>query len=418
MLDVVRFEDPEVAVILAQEKQRQQRTLNMIASENSAPVAIMEAESSLFTNKAAEGYPGRRFHAGCQYTDAIESLALQRAKNLFQAEHVNVQPHSGVNANMAVYFAVLKVGDPILSMKLDHGGHLSHGAAMSLTGHCYQFRHYGVRRETELIDYEEVRSLAKAHQPKMIVGGASSYPRLIDFAALREIADEVGAYLLIDMAHIAGLVAAGIIPSPVPYADFVTFTTYKTLMGGRGGMILCKKAYSAKIDRAIFPGTQGTPAVQSIAAKAVCFQRAMSPEFRQIQAQIVANAHRFAQALHTAGYRLVTGGTDNHLVLIDLRGTGLKGNTAEALLEKIGILTNKNVVPYDPESPMITSGLRFGTPALTTRGLKEPEMDRIAAIVHQAFRQPDNSDLLGQLCAEVREICEAFPLYSELDGIS
>ncbi len=359
MLDVVRFDDPEVAVILAQEKQRQQRTLNMIASENSAPVAIMEAESSLFTNKAAEGYPGRRFHAGCQYTDAIESLAIQRAKNLFQAEHVNVQPHSGVNANMAVYFAVLKVGDPILSMKLDHGGHISHGAAMSLTGHCYQFRHYGVHRETELIDYEEVRSLAKAHQPKMIVGGASSYPRLIDFAALREIADEVGAYLLIDMAHIAGLVAAGIIPSPVPYADFVTFTTYKTLMGGRGGMILCKKL--SKNRSRDFPGTQG-PAVQSIAAKAVVFNAPCHRSFGKFKCKL-SRMHNAAQALHTAGYRLVTGGTDNHLVLIDLRGTGLKGNTAEALLEKIGILTNKNV-SYDPESPMVSQRLTLRNPGI------------------------------------------------------
>lgn len=414
MIQTLRFEDPEVAAILSHEIQRQQQTLDMIASENSAPLAIMEAEASLFGNKAAEGYPGRRFHAGCQYTDEIETLAIQRAKTLFQAEHANVQPHSGVNANLAVYFAVLNVGDPIVSMKLDHGGHISHGAKMSLTGHCYQFAHYGVNRETEVIDYDEVRALAKAHQPKMIVGGASSYPRLIDFAALREIADETGAYLLIDMAHIAGLVAAGVIPSPVPYSDFVTFTTYKTLMGGRGGVILCKNDYASKVDRAIFPGTQGTPAVQSIAAKAVCFQRAMSKDFRQIQAQIIANAQRFAQVLQEAGYRLVTGGTDNHLVLIDLRGTGLKGNTAEALLEKIGILANKNVVPYDQESPMITSGLRFGTPALTTRGMKETEMGRLAEIVHRAFSHPEDNALHTELQREAQTLCEAFPLYQEL----
>jgi glycine hydroxymethyltransferase len=406
--------DHEVAEIIRGELHRQQWTLDLIAAENIAPLSVIEAGASVFTNKAAEGYPGRRFHAGCEYTDKIEALAINRAKDLFKAEYANVQPHSGVNANMAVYLAVLKIGDPVLSMKLDHGGHISHGAKASLTGHCYRFQHYGVNQETELLDYDELRKMAQSYRPKMIVGGASSYPRLIDYAKLREIADEVGAYLLIDMAHIAGLVAASVIPSPVPYADFVTFTTYKTLMGGRGGMILCKAQYGKKINQAIFPGVQGTPYVQMIAAKAVCFKNAMSEAFRTIQQQTVINARRFCQALQAYGYRIVSGGTDNHLALIDLRNKGLKGNFAEAMLERIGVMTNKNVIPYDPESPMITSGLRFGTPALTTRGMKEPEMTQIADIVHQALSNPENESVLKQLQARVKTLCEAFPIYQEL----
>lgn len=414
MNNTLSLHDPEVADLLQGELERQKWTLDMIAAENIAPPDILATGASVFTNKAAEGYPGKRFHAGCEYTDRIETLAVTRAKDLFQADHANVQPHCGVNANMAVYFAVLKIGDPILSMKLDHGGHLSHGAKMSLTGHCYHFTHYGVHRETELIDYDEVRVLAKTCRPKMIVGGASSYPRLIDYKLLRDIADDVGAYLLIDMAHIAGLVAAGVIPSPVPYADFVTFTTYKTLMGGRGGVILCKAQYGNKVDRAIFPGVQGTPAVQMMAAKAVCFKHALTERFRTIQRQILVNAQQFCQALQTRGYRAVTGGTDNHLVLLDLRNTQLKGNAAEAVLEKIGLLANKNVIPYDPESPMVTSGLRFGTPALTTRGMREPEMENVADIVHLALSHPDDEMALSQLRQRVHAFCEKFPIYQEL----
>ena len=414
-MKTLRIIDPEVADILQGELQRQRLTLDLIAAENTASCAILEAGASVFTNKAAEGYPGKRFHAGCEYTDQIEALAIKRAKELFQAEYANVQPHSGVNANMAVYLAVLQLGDPVLSMKLDHGGHISHGAKASLTGHCYQFTHYGVNCATESIDYDEARRLAQTSRPKMIVGGASSYPRLIDYTKLREIADEVGAYLLIDMAHIAGLVAAEVIPSPVPHADFVTFTTYKTLMGGRGGMILSKAQYGKKVDQAIFPGVQGTPYMQMIAAKAVCFQQAKAEPFRAIQRQTIANAQHFCRALQTYGYRLVSGGTDNHLALVDLRSSGLKGHAAEALLERIGILANKNVIPDDPESPLVTSGLRFGTPALTTRGLKEPEMAQIADIVHQAFCHHQNESVLSQLQQQVKALCEAFPIYQELD---
>lgn len=413
-MNFLQNDDPEVAGIFQNELQRQQLTLDMIAAENIAPLSIIETGASVFTNKAAEGYPGKRFHAGCKYTDEIEALAIKRAKELFKAEYANVQPHSGVNANMAIYFAVLKIGDPVLSMKLSHGGHISHGAKASLTGHCYQFTHYGVNQETELIDYDEVLKLARRCGPKMIVGGASSYPRLIDYKKLREIADSVGACLLIDMAHIAGLVAASVIPSPVPYADFVTFTTYKTLMGGRGGVILCKELYGQKVDQAIFPGVQGTPAVQLIAAKAVCFQNARSEAFRTFQQQIITNAKQFCRVLQSYGYRLVTGGTDNHLALIDLRNKGLKGNVAESILEQIGIMANKNVIPYDPENPVVTSGLRFGTPALTTRGMKEPEMERIAEIVHNALSNSDNETILKQLHVQVRDLCEAFPIYQEL----
>lgn len=414
MFNSLRRDDPDVATIIDAEVQRQKSTLNMIAAENSAPLSVVEAGASLFTNKAAEGYPGKRFHTGCAHTDQIETLAVQRVKNLFKAEHANVQPNSGVNANLAVYFSALKLGDPVLSMKLDHGGHLSHGAKVSLTGHCYQFTHYGVSEETERIDYDEVLSLAKRCQPKMIIGGASSYPRLIEYEKLREIADEVGTYLHIDMAHIAGLVAAGTIPSPVPHADFVTFTTYKTLMGGRGGVILCKEKYRKKIDAAVFPGVQGTSAIQLIAAKAVCFKNAMSEKFREIQAQIIANAVCFGHTLQSYGYRLVTGGTDNHLVLVDLRNTSLKGNAAELILERIGILTNKNVIPYDPESPAVTSGLRFGTSALTTRGMKEAEMEHIAKMVHKALHTYGDESELQQLQGQVQDLCEAFPLYQEL----
>jgi glycine hydroxymethyltransferase len=413
-MNMLQNADPEVADIIQGELDRQKFTLDMIAAENIAPVSIIEAEASVFTNKAAEGYPGRRFHAGCEYTDKIEILAVNRAKDLFKAEYANVQPHSGVNANIAVYFAMLKIGDPVLSMKLDHGGHISHGAKASLTGHCYQFAHYGTNKETELIDYDEVLKLAKNCRPKMIIGGASSYPRLIDYKKLQEIANDVGAYLLIDMAHIAGLVAAGVIPSPVPHADFVTFTTYKTLMGGRGGVILCKDKYGKKVDQAIFPGVQGTPAVQMIAAKAVCFQNACSEEFRKIQHQIVTNAKQLCRALQAYDYRLVTGGTDNHMALVDLRNKGLKGNVAESALERIGIMANKNVIPHDPENPMITSGLRFGTPALTTRRMKKPEMDRVAEIVNKALTNPDNKSVLQQLQQEVKALCQAFPIYQDL----
>ncbi len=372
-MSFLKNDDPEVYALIESETHRLGETLDLIAAESLPPHSILEAQGSSFAIKAAEGYPGRRFHAGCVHGDTLESLAIDRAKRLFGAEHANVQPHSGVSANLAVYFSVLKPGDRVLAMKLSHGGHLSHGDRASMTSRCFEFRHYGVNPETERIDYEALEAMALEFKPRMIVAGASSYPRLIDYERIADIARKIGAYLLVDMAHIAGLVAAGVIPSPVPHSDFVTFTTYKTLMGGRGGVILCKEEFAKKIDQSIFPGCQGTPALNMVAAKAVCFGRALKPEFVRLQRQIVDNAVAMARRLAGFGYRLVTGGTDNHLVLFEVTGKGLTGDVAEAVLEAVGIVVNRNVVPREGEDPLRPSGVRLGATAISARGMGEEE---------------------------------------------
>jgi glycine hydroxymethyltransferase len=406
----LKNDDPEVARLIQRENSRQLMTLNMIAAENTAPLSVLEALGSAFNNKTAEGYPGRRYHTGCEVADELERLAVDRAKALFGAEHANVQPHSGVNANLAIYQAVLQPGDSLLSMKLSHGGHLSHGDPASITGRFYRFKHYGVRSDTERLDYDEVRDLALKHRPRMIVAGASSYPRLIDYASFRSIADEVSAYFLVDMAHIAGLVAARVIPSPVPHADFVTFTTYKTMMGPHGGIILCKEKHAKKIDRAIFPGTQGTPTLSLVAAKAVSLKLAATSQFVKIQEITFNNAKILAETLKDKGYRPVTGGTDNHMVLIDLRSKGLKGDTAERVLEEVGILVNRNLIPYDPESTQVTSGLRLGTPGITVRGMEEGEVNQIALLIDQVLSCPKDESVKDKVRNEVKSLCHRFPL--------
>lgn len=406
----IENDDPVVAGLLKKERERQAWTLSLIAAENTAPESVLEAMGSAFNNKTAEGYPGRRYHTGCQLLDELEQLAIERAKALFGAEHANVQPHSGVNANLAVYGATLKPGGTLLSMKLSHGGHLSHGDAASLTGRIYQSFHYGVNPDTERLDYDQIRDLARTHRPAMLVAGASSYPRLIDYAALRTIADEVSALLLVDMAHIAGLVAARVIPSPVPHADFVTFTTYKTLIGPHGGVILCKKPFASKIDRSIFPGTQGTSTPSLVAAKAVCFKLAAEAGFARIQARTLRNAKVLAEALAQRGYRPVSGGTDNHMVLIDLRSKGLKGNVAERALEEVGLLVNRNLIPFDPESPQVTSGLRLGAPGLARRGMGEAEIRLVAGLMDQVLSAPSDSTVKEQVGRRVRELCTRFPI--------
>ena len=404
-------DDPEVAQIIKQEEARIENTLDLIAAENHAPRSILEAQGSIFSTKAAEGYPGRRFHAGCLNADELEGLGIERAKQLFGADHANLQPHSGVSANLAVYFSVLKIGDRILSMKLSHGGHLSHGDPSSVTSHCFEFRHYGLNDRTELIDYDEVREVAEAFKPKMIVAGASSYPRLIDYKLMAEIAQSVSAYLLVDMAHIAGLVAAGVIPGPVPHADFVTFTTYKTLRGGRGGVILCKKEHAKKISKTIFPGAQGTPSLNLLAAKAVCFKLAMEPAFKEEQTKTLKNAAVFADEFEKKGYRIVSGGTDNHLILVDLRSKDLTGDIAEKTLESVGIVVNRNVIPGDPERPDITSGIRIGSPGVTSRHMGEIEVARIVDLMDTAMVNRDNSDVLEKVAGEVNNLCRKFPVY-------
>ena len=404
-------DDPEVARIIRDEETRVENTLDLIAAENHAPASILEAQGSIFSLKAAEGFPGNRFHAGCRHADELEQLAISRAKDLFGAEHANVQPHSGVAANLAVYFSVLDIGDRILSMKLSHGGHLSHGDAASMTSKCFDFQHYGLDPETERIDYDAVENIANQFKPRMIIAGASSYPRLIDYARLAEIANSVSAYLLVDMAHIAGLVAAGAIPGPVPHADFVTFTTYKTLRGGRGGVILCKQNHAERIDRAIFPGGQGTPALNFIAAKAVCFHLAASDDFVELQKKTLKNAACFADALAGLGYRIVSGGTDNHLVLIDLRPKGVTGARAEKTLESVGVIVNRNVIPGDPEKPDVTSGIRIGSPAVSSRGMAEPEVQQIARLMDAVMSTNDeNSQILSQVANEVKNLCKKFPV--------
>ena len=412
----ISHDDPAVAALIEKERERQESTLNLIAAENTAPAAVLEALGSSFNNKTAEGYPGRRYHTGCRVTDELEQLAVERAKALFEAGHANVQPHSGVNANLAVYGAVLNPGDKILSMKLSHGGHLSHGDAASITGRIFQASHYGVDPKTERLDYDAIRGLALELRPRMLVAGASSYPRRIDYKALRAIADEVSAYLLVDMAHIAGLVAARVIPSPVPHAHFVTFTTYKTLMGPHGGVILCAADLAKKIDRSIFPGTQGTPTLSLVVAKAVCFRLAATPEFRAVQEGTLRTAALLAAELGATGCRPVSGGTDNHMVLADLRGKGLKGDTAEAALEAAGILCNRNVIPFDPESTLVTSGLRFGTPGISSRGMGTEEVKLIAGWIDRILSKPGDISTQKRVREMVSDLCRRFPLRDRLEG--
>jgi glycine hydroxymethyltransferase len=400
--------DPEVAQILEAEAERQQYTLPLIASENYASVAVRQAQGSVLTNKYSEGYPGKRYYQGNRYIDAVEALAIARAKALFGAEHANVQPHAGSPANLAAYLALLEPGSTLLSMELAQGGHLTHGSPVNFSGRLFRFVHYGVRRDTERIDYDEVRAIARRERPRMIVAGATAYPRTIDFAAFRSIADEVGAYLLVDMAHIAGLVAAGLHPSPVPYAEVVTLTTHKTLRGPRGGMILCRAEFASRIDRAVFPGMQGGPLDHVIAAKAVALREAATPEFRAYQAQVVRNAQALGAGLAARGLRLVSGGTDTHLLLVDLTPLGITGQEAADRCEAAGLIVNKNMIPYDRRKPAQTSGLRLGTPAVTTRGMGEPEMDQIAELLVSAITQPDAANL-ARCRAAVRALCEQFP---------
>lgn len=401
--------DPEVAEAMEKEFDRQQGHIELIASENFVSLAVMEAMGSHLTNKYAEGYPGRRYYGGCEYVDIVEELAINRAKKLFGAEHANVQPHSGAQANMAVYFAVLKPGDTILGMNLAHGGHLTHGSPVNISGTYFNIVPYGVDSETGYIDYQQLRDLALEHKPKLIVAGASAYSRTIDFKKFRDIADEVGAYLMVDMAHIAGLVAAGLHPNPVPYADFVTTTTHKTLRGPRGGMILCKKEYAKAIDKAIFPGTQGGPLMHIIAAKAVCLLEALSPEFKEYQQKIVDNAKALAEALKAEGFALVSGGTDNHLMTIDLRNKNMTGRDAEKILDSVRITTNKNTIPNDPQSPFVTSGIRIGTPAVTTRGMGTEEMKDIAKAISLALEDVESNR--KKVLEIVDDLCNRFPLY-------
>jgi glycine hydroxymethyltransferase len=413
-MEVLKVVDPEVAEAIENELKRQQNHLEMIASENFVSRAVMEAQGSVLTNKYAEGYPGRRYYGGCEFVDVVENLARERAKKLFNAEHVNVQPHSGVQANTAVYFSVLNVGDKVMGMNLAHGGHLTHGSPVNISGKYFNFIPYGVSKETGFLDYEELEALAEQHRPKMIVAGASAYPRIIDFGRIAEIARKVGAYLMVDMAHIAGLVAAGLHPNPVPVSDFVTTTTHKTLRGPRGGMILCKKEYAQAIDKAVFPGIQGGPLMHVIAAKAVCFREADTEEFKKYQEQVVKNAKALAKALMERGYNLVSGGTDNHLILVDLRNKNLTGAEAEKLLDEVGITVNKNAIPYDPEKPNVTSGIRIGTPALTSRGMKESEMEEIAELIDITLSYRDDEIRKAKVIKAVKGLCERFPLYSNI----
>lgn len=407
-------QDPEVAEAIAQEESRQRNKIELIASENFVSRAVMAAQGSVLTNKYAEGYPGRRYYGGCEHVDVVENLALERLKRLFGAEHANVQPHSGAQANTAVYLAILKPGDTVLGMNLSHGGHLTHGSPVNLSGIYYNFVDYGVDPETERIDYDQVAKIAREHKPKLIVAGASAYPRIINFPRLREIADEVGAYFMVDMAHIAGLVAAGLHPNPVPEADFVTSTTHKTLRGPRGGLILCKEKHAKAIDKAVFPGIQGGPLMHVIAAKAVAFGEALKPEFIAYQKQVVENAKVLAEALVDNGFRLVSGGTDNHLILVDVRSKGLTGKEAEAILDEIGITVNKNTIPYDPASPAITSGIRIGTPAVTTRGMGAEGMKKIAEAMNIALTERTEEGA-AKAREIVEEICREYPLYTNLD---
>ena len=406
-MSLLAEQDPQVAEAISEELDRQRNSIELIASENFTSPAVMQAMGSVLTNKYAEGYPGKRYYGGCEYVDVVETLAIERAKKLFGAEHANVQAHCGASTNLAVFFAMLKPGDTVLSMNLSHGGHLSHGSPVNISGKYFNIVPYGVSRETQTIDYEEIRRLAVEHKPKLILAGASAYSRIIDFAKFKEIADEAGAYLLVDMAHIAGLVAAGLHPSPVPYADFVTTTTHKTLRGPRGGLILCKEEYAKAIDKAIFPGLQGGPLMHVIAAKAVCFKEALSPEFKEYQTQIIKNAKALSEALMQLGFTIVSGGTDNHLMLVDLTNMGVTGKEAEHILDEVSITANKNTIPFETQSPFITSGLRLGTPAVTSRGMKEDDMKEIAALIKLAICDKAFDEVKDR----VAKLCEKYPLY-------
>ncbi|MDY7039269.1 MAG: serine hydroxymethyltransferase [Chloroflexota bacterium] len=410
LLTGLAHSDPILYRMFVAERRRQQETLELIASENYVSLEVLETQGSLLTNKYAEGYPGKRYYGGCYFVNIAERLAVERARDLFQAEHANVQSHSGSQANAAAYLALLKPGETVLSMRLDHGGHLTHGHQLNFSGQLYKFVHYGVSAETECIDYDEVARLSREHRPRVILAGASAYPRTINFPRLREIADEAGAYLMVDMAHIAGLVAAGVHPSPIPYAQVVTTTTHKTLRGPRGGMILCCEELADDIDRAVFPGTQGGPLMHVIAAKAVALREAMRPEFSEYAHQIVINAQVLAETLQKEGFRLVSGGTDNHLMMVDLRSVGVTGSVAEEALETVGIAVNKNLIPYDPQPPRVASGIRIGTPAATTRGMGPPQMRQVAHLISRMLHNVDDGSVHDEVRDEVRDLCHRFPV--------
>ena len=404
--------DSEIADAIQAEARRQGEGLELIASENFVSRAVLEAAGSILTNKYAEGYPGKRYYGGCEVVDVIESLAIDRAKRLFGAEHANVQPHSGAQANMSVYMAILKPGDTVLGMNLAHGGHLTHGHPLNFSGKLYTIVPYGVREDDERIDYDELERLAHQHRPRMIIAGASAYPRHIDYERVARVGTAIGAAVMVDMAHVAGLIAVGLHPTPIPHADFVTSTTHKTLRGPRAGLVLCRAKYARDLDRGLFPGVQGGPLMHVIAAKAVCFKEAMEPSFVDYQRQILANAARLASALTTQGFRLVSGGTDNHLMLVDVYSKGITGRAAEDALGRAGITVNKNAIPFDRNPPMVASGIRIGTPAVTTRGMCEPEMDTIAELISRTLAAPDDEGVIRAVRAEVTRLCERFPLHS------
>jgi len=415
-MSTLKAVDPEIHEVIRRETERQANGLELIASENFVSEAVLEATGSVLTNKYAEGYPGKRYYGGCEFVDMAESLAIERAKKIFGADHVNVQPHSGSQANMAVYLSVMNPGDTMLGMNLSHGGHLTHGSPVNFSGKLFNVVPYGVREDTEQIDYDQVRDLALTHRPKLIVVGASAYPRTIDFRAFRQVADEAGCMVMADIAHIAGMVAVGLHPSPVPHCEFVTTTTHKTLRGPRSGMILCREDMAKKLNSAIFPGIQGGPLMHVIAAKAVALKEAMAPEFREYQAQILRNAAAMAKTLLARGHRLVSGGTDNHLMLVNLKDTPLTGKGGEEALERVGITVNKNTVPFETRSPFVTSGIRIGTPAVTTRGMKEREMERIGSWIADVLAAPDDASVLKRVEADVRSLCGSFPLYASRLG--
>ena len=413
MASPLRTTDPEVYEAIRREGRRQREKILLIASENFASAAVLAAQGSVMTNKYAEGYAGRRYYGGCQYMDVVETLAVERAKQIFGAEHVNVQPHSGSQANMAVYFSVLKPGDPILGMDLAHGGHLTHGSRVSFSGILYHASFYGVDRTTERIDYDALRKIAEECRPRMIVAGASAYPRILDFPKFQEIAKAVGAYLMVDMAHIAGLVAAGLHPSPVPYADFVTTTTHKTLRGPRGGMIMCKAEHAKAVDKLIFPGLQGGPLMHVVAAKAVALKEALEPGFKTYQAQVLANAKALASGLQKRGFRIVSGGTDTHLMLVDVMSKGITGKEAEVALDEAGITVNKNAIPYDEKPPAVASGIRLGTPIVSTRGMREKEMAEIADAIDKVLTHPADPAIRKSVRSCMRTLCGKFPIFEE-----
>jgi glycine hydroxymethyltransferase len=412
-MSILKKTDPEIARAILDETMRQTGKLEMIASENFVSEAVLEAQGSIMTNKYAEGYPAKRYYGGCEYVDVAETLAIERCKQLFGADHVNVQPHSGTQANMAVYFSVLEPGDTILGMNLSHGGHLSHGSPANFSGKLYNVVAYGVDKETETIDFNEVEAQARKHKPKMIVVGASAYPRTIDFIKFRQVADQVGAVIMADIAHIAGLVATGLHPSPIPICEYVTSTTHKTLRGPRGGLIMCKEAFAKTLNSRVFPGMQGGPLMHIIAAKAVAFKEALTPEFKTYQTQIVKNAKALAGALMAEGFRLVSGGTDNHLMLVDLTSKGITGKDAQEVLDRAGITANKNGIPFDTKGPMVTSGIRVGTPALTTRGMKEAQMVLVARLIGEVLTNIQDEAKIRAVREEVRILCDKFPLYGE-----